>query len=91
MYSLESCINGDATVDTDILKPDTDHLSILEWPFNISSSKGSFEQRDSSHSRTPPHPNYAEPVSEGGENENMNLFREQTLKESHAKELVNGK
>ncbi|KAK0469749.1 VTC domain-containing protein [Desarmillaria tabescens] len=60
-------------MDTDILKPDTGYLSIIERPSAISSSKGSFEQRDSSHSRTPPHPNYAEPVSEGEEDENIDL------------------
>ncbi|KAG7451280.1 SPX-domain-containing protein [Guyanagaster necrorhizus] len=60
-------------MDTDILKPDTGYLSIIERPSNISSSKGSFEQRDSSDSRTPPHPSYAEPVSEGEEDENMDV------------------
>ncbi|KAK0204808.1 VTC domain-containing protein [Desarmillaria ectypa] len=60
-------------MDTDILKPDTGYLSIIERPSTISFSKGSFEQRDSSHSRTPPHHNYVEPVSEGEEDENMDV------------------
>ncbi|KAK0235925.1 VTC domain-containing protein [Armillaria nabsnona] len=60
-------------MDTDILKPDTGYLSIIERPSTIPSSRGSLEQHDSSHSQTPPHPNYAEPVSEGEEDENMDV------------------
>ncbi|PBK92969.1 hypothetical protein ARMGADRAFT_1030430 [Armillaria gallica] len=72
-----------------------------------------FEQWDSSHSQTLPHPNYAEPISEGEEDKNMDVapvkdeyrhtglsgeevmaavaYREEMLKEAHAKELVNEK
>ncbi|KAK0193803.1 VTC domain-containing protein [Armillaria mellea] len=60
-------------MDTDILKPDTGYLSIIERPSTISSSRGSLEQHDSSHSQSPPHANYAEPVSEGEEDENMDV------------------
>ncbi len=68
MRSLKSVL-----VDTDILKPDTGYLSIIERPTQVSSSKGSSDHRDSSPSRTPPHLKYTEPVSEGEEDENIDV------------------
>ncbi|KAF9052436.1 SPX-domain-containing protein [Hymenopellis radicata] len=60
-------------MDTDILKPDTGYLSIIERPSQVSSSKGSSDHRDSSPSRSPPHLKYTEPVSEGEEDENIDV------------------
>ena len=61
-------------VETDILKPDTGSLSI-ERPSHITSSKGSSDRQESSGLDTPEHarPTYIEPVSEGEEDEEMDL------------------
>lgn len=64
-------------MDTDILKPDTGYLSIIERPTHTasaSSSKGTSELV-SSGSRSPPalSERYTEPVSEGEEDENIDL------------------
>ena len=65
-------------MDTDILKPDTGALTI-ERPMQSFSSKGTSEHsaggRKSSGVTTPDdmHPVYAEPVSEGEEDEAMDL------------------
>jgi hypothetical protein len=61
------------SVDTDILKPDTGYLTIIERPTQSTpgpSSKGSPEHQPSSGSRSPPYTmDYTEPVSEGEEDE----------------------
>lgn len=65
-------------MDTDILKPDTGALTI-ERPMQASSSKGTSEVSTggpkSSGVTTPDdmHPTYVEPVSEGEEDEAMDL------------------
>lgn len=60
-------------MDTDILKPDTGYLSIIERPSQLSSSKGSSDQRGVSPSSSLPHSKYTEPVSEGEEDENLDV------------------
>lgn len=64
------------TVDTDILKPDTGYLTIIERPTQSASgpsSKGTTEPQSSSGSRSPPYVvDYTEPVSEGEEDEILN-------------------
>jgi len=60
-------------MDTDILKPDTGYLTIIERPTQSSagsSSKGTTEHQPSSGSRSPRFSvDYTEPVSEGEEDE----------------------
>lgn len=57
-------------MDTDILKPDTGYLHVIERPTHTS-SKGS--DRTSSGDHTPSEEGYVEPVSEGEEDENIDL------------------
>jgi len=62
------------SVDTDILKPNTGYLTIIERPSPASTSKGtSGRQTSSGGTETPPENHYAEPVSEGEEDEEMDL------------------
>ncbi|EMD34016.1 hypothetical protein CERSUDRAFT_107790 [Gelatoporia subvermispora B] len=60
-------------MDTDILKPDTGAL-MIERPLH-SSSKGTSDRQGSSGVTTPEHPPvpYAEPVSEGEDDEDMDM------------------
>jgi len=64
------------TVETDILKPDTGYLTIIERPSHSTSgpsSKGTTEHQSGSGSRSPSYAmEYAEPVSEGEEDEILN-------------------
>lgn len=57
-------------MDTDILKPNTGYLTIIERPAP-SSSKGTSDRQTSSGPGSPS--GYAEPVSEGEEDEEMDL------------------
>ncbi|KAJ7096530.1 VTC domain-containing protein [Mycena belliarum] len=69
-------------MDTDILKPDTGYLTIIERPAHVSSTAGSSTKHSSEHptsgSRTPLDEdeaagNYHEPVSEGEEDDDHDL------------------
>ncbi|KAJ7126776.1 VTC domain-containing protein [Mycena epipterygia] len=70
-------------MDTDILKPDTGYLTIIERPSQITSAGGSSTKHSSEHpssgSRTPledddtKHSSYHEPVSEGEEDDDRDL------------------
>ncbi len=59
-------------MDTDILKPNTGYLSIIERPSHIASGSGSkgTSSRTSVESQTP---QYTEPLSEGEEDEEIDL------------------
>jgi hypothetical protein len=73
---IHSCDNVQPVVDTDILKPDTGYLTIIERPVASmsGSSRGTTEHHasGSSGSHSPTAESYAEPVSEGEEDEIMN-------------------
>ncbi|KAF8896475.1 VTC domain-containing protein [Infundibulicybe gibba] len=65
-------------MDTDILKPDTGYLTVIERPSHshtASTSKGTPDRHTStgSHSTTPEARSYIEPVSEGEDDEEMDL------------------
>ncbi|KAJ6624040.1 VTC domain-containing protein [Mycena sp. CBHHK59/15] len=68
-------------MDTDILKPDTGYLTIIERPSHVASTSGSMKgssERHTSGSHTPadeddPGPNYHEPVSEGEDDDDRVL------------------
>ncbi|EAU85368.2 vacuolar transporter chaperone 4 [Coprinopsis cinerea okayama7 len=56
-------------MDTDILKPDTGYLSVIERPSNIGSSRGSGSRHGSTGSHSPEVQSYTEPLSEGEDDE----------------------
>ncbi len=58
-------------MEVDILKPDTGAL-IIERPLQ-SSSKGTSSRTGTSGQTTPEHTHYAEPVSEGEDDEEMDM------------------
>ncbi|KIY69113.1 SPX-domain-containing protein [Cylindrobasidium torrendii FP15055 ss-10] len=60
-------------MDTEILKPDTGYLSIIERPSQLSSSNGSSDHDQHNGSRSPPVNRYTEPVSDGEEDEDRDV------------------
>jgi len=64
-------------VDTDILKPDTGYLAIIERPTNTASGTGTGSSKGSDYhasgSHSPAEDKYVEPVSEGEEDEDRDL------------------
>lgn len=68
-------INNTLSVDVDILKPDTGALQIERPPHSSSRGTSSSEPHGSSGALTPDQTGgqYAEPVSEGEEDEEMDL------------------
>ncbi|KAL4257594.1 Vacuolar Transporter Chaperone Complex Subunit [Pleurotus pulmonarius] len=74
-------------MDTDILKPNTGYLSVIERPSHISSGSGSkgTSSRTSVESQTP---QYTEPLSEGEEDEEIDLA---PARDEHLRTGLSGK
>ncbi|KAK0500451.1 VTC domain-containing protein [Armillaria luteobubalina] len=81
-------------MDTDILKPDTGYLSIIERPSTISPTMLSLslkEKKTENMDVAPAKDEYKRTGLSGEEVTAAIAYREQMLKEARAKELVNGK